>query len=261
MPSKAAAAENRGAKLRARVETLRKAQAELQSSFDAQRAALAAELEQTHQRALADERERDALRRSYERLKQELELLRRRLIVATAERIETQQLELEFAEKMREFEQAAATLGLAKSESNSAEVTEAESDPKSETESDAKKNSRSTGRRKLSSLNLPVERIELRDPALEARVEAGEATLKEFETSYRLAYQRGGYKLIELTRAKYRTADEETGQAPVKTTARPKELLEGTFFAPSLAADILYKKSSLGLPFYRQEPDLQGGGV
>ncbi|MBX3249670.1 MAG: IS66 family transposase [Myxococcales bacterium] len=261
VPSKAAAAENRVAKLRARVETLLKAQAELQSSFDAQRAALAAELEQTHQRALAAERERDALRRSYERLKQELELLRRRMIVATAERVDTQQLELEFAEKMREFEQAAATLGLAMSESNSTEVTEAESDPKSETESGPEKNSRSTGRRKLSSLNLPVERIELRDPVLEARVEAGEATLKEFETSYRLAYQRGGYKVIELARAKYRTADEETGQTRVKTTARPKELLEGTFFAPSLAADILYKKSSLGLPFYRQERDLQGVGV
>lgn len=41
--------------------------------------------------------ERDKLRRAYEQLKGHLELLRRRIFVAKAERIDTRQLELEFA--------------------------------------------------------------------------------------------------------------------------------------------------------------------
>jgi predicted nuclease with TOPRIM domain len=42
--------------------------------------------------------ERDKLRHAYEQLKGHLELIRRRIFVAQAERIDTQQLELEFAE-------------------------------------------------------------------------------------------------------------------------------------------------------------------
>ena len=58
------------------------------------------------------EAERDKLLRSYERLRHELELLKRRIFVAKAERVDTAQLELEFAAKMRELELAAGTLGL-----------------------------------------------------------------------------------------------------------------------------------------------------
>lgn len=47
------------------------------------------------------EKERDALRRSYLRLQEELELLKRRLFIAKAERVDTRQLELEFAAKTR----------------------------------------------------------------------------------------------------------------------------------------------------------------
>jgi transposase len=56
-------------------------------------------------------------------------------------------------------------------------------------------------------------------------------------------------------------ADEQTGQTRVVATPRPKELLDGTMFAPSFAADILYKKSSLALPLYRQERDLANLGM
>jgi phage shock protein A len=42
--------------------------------------------------------ERDKLRRAYEQLKGHLDLLRRRIFVAKAERMDTRQLELEFAE-------------------------------------------------------------------------------------------------------------------------------------------------------------------
>ena len=62
-----------------------------------QRDALASELASTHERAVEAERERDLLRAAHERLRQELELLKRRLVVAKAERVDTAQLELEFA--------------------------------------------------------------------------------------------------------------------------------------------------------------------
>ena len=53
-------------------------------------------------RALVEQltEERDHLRASHDRLRQELELLRRRIFVAKAERVDSTQLELEFAQKL-----------------------------------------------------------------------------------------------------------------------------------------------------------------
>src|SRR4051794_26730459 len=45
-------------------------------------------------------RERDQLRAAYDRLRLELELIKRRIFVAKAERIDTAQLELEFKDKL-----------------------------------------------------------------------------------------------------------------------------------------------------------------
>jgi hypothetical protein len=54
--------------------------------------------------------ERDKLRRAYELAKEQLELLRRRIYVGKAERIDVQQLELEFAVKKAELEKLATQL-------------------------------------------------------------------------------------------------------------------------------------------------------
>ena len=51
--------------------------------------------------------ERDKLRRAYEQLKGHLELLRRRIFLAKAERIDTSQLEIEFAETKAKLEKLA----------------------------------------------------------------------------------------------------------------------------------------------------------
>ena len=53
--------------------------------------------------------ERDHLRQSYEQLRLELELLRRRIFVAKAERVDTRQLELEFAAKLAALDRLAGT--------------------------------------------------------------------------------------------------------------------------------------------------------
>ena len=69
---------------------------ELEAALVVERTALAAERERTS--ALAAERDR--LREAYHHLQLELELMRRRLFVAKAERVDTAQLELEFADKL-----------------------------------------------------------------------------------------------------------------------------------------------------------------
>ncbi len=63
------------------------------TSLEQALAALAAERERVAELTL----ERDHLRLSHERLRLELELLKRRIFIAKAERIDTRQLELDFA--------------------------------------------------------------------------------------------------------------------------------------------------------------------
>jgi hypothetical protein len=62
--------------------------AELEAALAAERAALAAEWDRSAKLA----EERDLLRASHERLRFELELLKRRIFVAKAERVDTAQL-------------------------------------------------------------------------------------------------------------------------------------------------------------------------
>jgi hypothetical protein len=87
---------------------------ELLAVLQAERAAFAAERATFAQRVAELEKERDNLRVSHERLRQELELFKRRLFIAKAERIDTEQLELEFAEKLRKLDELAGTLGISK---------------------------------------------------------------------------------------------------------------------------------------------------
>src|SRR5580698_8620682 len=92
-------------------------------------AALAAATEQV----AALTKERDALRASHTLLREELELLKRRIFVAKAERVDTAQLEMEFAEKLRQLDALAG-------EPPDAPDDEGDDD-------DKKRKKRSTGRR------------------------------------------------------------------------------------------------------------------
>ena len=76
----------------------------------AQRAALEAEhaaLEVERELRAAAEAERDRLREAYEALKVQVELAHRRLVIAKAERVDTTQLELEFAATLAELDKLA----------------------------------------------------------------------------------------------------------------------------------------------------------
>jgi transposase len=190
------------------------------------------------QRADEASAERDRLREGYRHLQLEVELMRRRLVVAKAERVDTRQLELEFAVKLRELDRLA---GLASDGAADPDVGGAESGG-----SKKKQRSKPKGRRRLSELDVPEERIELTDPALE-----GTAARVGTEDSYKLMWRRAGYVRLVVARVKYKVGDGDA--ATIATTEVPRELITRALAAPSLLAHIAADKLCDGLPLHRQE--------
>jgi transposase len=177
--------------------------------------------------------ERDLLRASHERLRLELDLLKRRIYVATAERIDTRQLELEFAQKLALLDALPAL--------------DSPPNPK-----EPKKKTKPTGRRDLSLASLEEERVEIADPLFEDLVAKGEAERIGHEESYKISYKRGGLRRLVMARVKYRAIDGR-GQAVIETAEMPKELLPRSLATPSLLARIAIDKHCDGLPLYRIE--------
>ena len=140
--------------------------------------------------------ERDALRRAYEKLQEQLALLKRRIFVAKAERIDAGQLELEFAETKAALDRLAQELG--EPADDSGDDNDGDDDG-----NDKKPRNKPKGRRDLRDVPMPEERIELLDDALEGKVER-----IGFEESCRLGYRRGGPVRIVVARATYKTTDD-----------------------------------------------------
>jgi transposase len=207
------------------------------------------ELASSQTRIAELEKERDILRSSHERLRLELELLKKRLFVAKAERVDTTQLELEFREKQRELERAANTLGLGKSD---------ESNPRGE------RKQKPTGRRQLRDLPLEEERIEIKDPVLEQLVLEGKVVRHGVDESVSLKRQRGGMRRVIVARVKYRSRDEindVTGALAVHTAAMPPVMFERCIAAPSLIAHIASRKFCEGMPLFRIEDSFAREGI
>ena len=184
-------------------------------------------------------KECDQLRASHARLREELELLKRRIFVAQAERIDTAQLELEFAEKLRQLDALAGTL----------EDTSSDDDDR---KPDNKKKKKSTGRRDLKKLPLEEERVELTDPLYEKLVAEGKATRAGFEESCKLAYKRGGMRRLVIARVKYQVVVTD-GQTAIDTTPMPLETFPRSLAAPSLLAHVIMLKYGQGMPLFRIE--------
>ena len=212
-----------------RITELEAALASEQSARAAEQAALAAARELVSKLTA----ERDLLKASHERLRLELELLRRRIFVAKAERVDTAQLEMEFAATLAALDQ----LGGGPPVRPAAE-TVARPKPK--------------GRRDLRDLKLPVERLELFDVLFEKLVEEGKAERFGFEESSKVAWKRGGARLLVQARAKYRTVD-AAGESMIETTPMPPELFPRSLAAPSLLAHVIAEKYCDGLPLHRIE--------
>jgi transposase len=201
------------------------------------------------------ERERDSLRASHERLRLELELLKLRMFVAKAERVDTTQLKLEFAEKLHALDTVAGTLGMGVA------GEEVPADVASDG-SGRKRKRKSKGRRDLKGLPLEERRVEIADPVLDRLVEEGKAERIGHETSYKLSWQRGGMRRLAIARVKYRTvAVDEHGDRELCTAMTPAELIWRCLAAPSLLAHLLIEKYCDGLPFFRIEQRFSRDGV
>lgn len=204
--------------------------AELEAALDAER-----------RRANAAIAERDKLREGYRHLQLEVELARRRLVIAKAERIDTRQLELEFAAKLRELDVLAGQLPDA-------------GDDGDEDAAPKRKKTSPKGRRRLADLELPEERIELIDAALE-----GSAERIGSEDSYKLMWRRAGYVRLVIARVKYKVGEGDA--ATLATTELPRELVRRSLAAPSLLAHVATDKLCDGLPLHRQEDRFARLGV
>jgi hypothetical protein len=169
---------------------------ELEAVLCAERTALVAE----RQRAADFEAKHDRLYEAFRQLQFELELLKRRLFYAKAERIDTGQLELEFAAKLAALDTLSGQL-----QSNEAPAGPAASASKDNASGGPSGSKRKTqqrrGRRDFNELDLPEERIEVPDLELDGKVERIGT-----EDSSKVMWRRGGLWRVVLARIKYKPA-------------------------------------------------------
>jgi transposase len=190
--------------------------------------------------------ERDLLRASHERLRLELELLKRRIFVAKAERVDTAQLELEFAKKLAELDRLGGLPPADSEEEDQAQPPKGKAKP--------------TGRRNLRNVPLEEERVEISDPLFEQLVVEKKAERIGFEESYKLAHKRGGLRKLVVARVKYRAVNAQ-GQPEIETAPMPVQTFPRSMAAPSMLAHILVDKYCDGLPLHRIEDRLARDGA
>jgi len=178
---------------------------------------LEAELARTQQTLAQVTAERDKLRRAYEQLLEQLELLRRRIFVAKAERIDSTQLEMEFAQTRAKLDALIKQLQEGTSPTGELDMPPSHAlGADGATPPPARPRPKPTGRRDLAEEDLPEERVQITDPALE-----GHARRIGFESSSRLMYRRGGMIRFVVQRAKYAPhgqAQAVAGQPSVQAT-------------------------------------------
>jgi transposase len=187
---------------------------------------LEAELADAQRQAGELRAEHERLREAYRQLQLTLELQRRRLFIAKAERIDTSQLELEFAATLAKLDELAGELP-------------ANDDKPDASGDDGEKTTirrKPTGRRNLRTLAFTEERIEVPDPDFDGKVER-----IGIEETCQMMWRRGGMVRVVTVRFKYRTAStlEPAGTSitPVSAPApRPVEEVEPAVIAPFVAA-------------------------
>ena len=191
--------------------------AELQAALATERAALVAEKERVAELT----RERDHLRSSHERLRLELELLKRRIFIAKAERVDTKQLEMDFAATLAALDKLAGTT-----------PKQAEQDGQARRGEPEGGKTKPTGRRDLSKTKLPEDRVEILDPVFEKLVAEGKARRIDFDVSYKLAYRRGGYRRLAIAKAIYQVTAKD-GETQLATALAPPECFPRSLAGPA----------------------------
>lgn len=160
------------------------------------------------------------LRQAYRRALEQLQLIRRRMFLAKAERNETDKLQLRFEELLAEVEALEKQIeekekDLPASEDQDDDQDEGDGEaqdpapggedkPKGKPDDKPKRK----GRRKLSLSELPKVRVEITDPLLEGKVER-----IGFDEQSRLAFERGGHRHLIIATAVYKV--EKPSEEPV----------------------------------------------
>jgi hypothetical protein len=197
---------------------------------------------------------------------EQFELLRRRIFIAKAERVDATQLKLEFASTKQKLDELAAQLGAAAQSGHGVGGRPAGKPP-------AKAKTKPKGRRNLADADhLPERRIEIRDAEL-----ASKGTFIGWEESYKLGYQRPEAVRVVIARAKYRTAtdasapvalpddatvlEQDGARFTILTAPLPRLLVRRGLLAPSMLARVIVQKFRFGLPYFRQEEQLMADGI
>lgn len=157
---------------------------ELEAALAAERAALVAE----RQRAADIEAKHDRLHEAFRQLQFELELLKRRLFHAKAERIDTGQLELEFAAKLAALDTLAGQLQSEEAPAGPAAGASPDDASEGGPRGSKGKPLQRRGHRDFNELDLPEERIEVPDLELDGKVERIGT-----EESSKVMWRRGGF--------------------------------------------------------------------
>lgn len=223
----------------------------LEAALAAERAARAIDAE----KIAALTKERDQLRASHERLRLELEMLKRRIFVAKAERVDTAQLEIEFAEKLRQLDALAGIVPNGEGDRPCEDITS----PLADGGNAAQGKPKPTGRRNLKKLPLEEERIEIVDPLYEELVAKGLAKRIDFEESCQFVYKRGGLRRLVLARVKYQVKGAQ-GETTIDTAPMPPQAFPRSLAAPSLLAHIIMRKYGAGMPLFRLEDEFTRDG-
>jgi len=234
------------------------------------------ELTATNDKLASITNERDNLRRAYRQLMEQFELLKRRIFMAKAERVDATQLELEFEKTKKKLDALALQLG-----GNAAAVDAVPSGDQPDAPGSrpsgkppAKAKTPGNGRRNLADRDdLPQRRIEIRD----AELEKGGGIFIGWEQSYKLGYQRPQAVRVVLARAKYKTPSAEGESKPLSdeaigfeqhgervtivTAPMPPLLIRRGLLAPSMLAHVIVQKFRFGMPFFRQEEQLDADGI
>ena len=204
------------------------------------------------------ERKHDLLLGAYQALEQQLELIRRRLFVAKAERIDTTQLELEFAATLAALD---ALTGTSPSGASADGNTSAGAGAGGSGDGDGRGKRTPTGRRDLRDEDVPEERITLTDPSLDASAESIGT-----EEACRMMWRRASWVRVVTERIKYReqlasevvsdsdgTDVSEPPMARIITAPLPPEMIDRSIVTASVWAHIASSKFAFGMPLYRLE--------
>jgi transposase len=202
------------------------------------------------------------LRVRYHQLLEELHLLKRRLVVAKAERLDdVADAQLAFDRLLAEtqaIEKVLDAAGGAGAPADSQPPDKSAEKKTNKKKPGARAGAEPTGRRNFDKSDLALIRVELTDPELEGRAER-----TGVDESWRIAYERGGYRRVLVARVVYNVTERaeegrSAGEAAAPkfqsvTAPLPREIMTRGLLAPSMIARVLTMKYVLGVPFYRYE--------